>query len=409
MGLHPLVIQQLKHDAPYAWHLRNQASVSPMFRSQHLVELDRRLESYLACFQVSPPEREHLLSKLNPIDWGVVFITAHVALCNDDAAAFERAVAILTDEQQARELSDALCSMAYATAQPHLSRLLTHDNPLARIAAITATGFFRAELDPATVGKLLTDTPAVVAATLKVIGSNKRNEYRDAVVNRLRHDNPRVSFAAAYAGSLLGLPAALPVLKEFCAQDTPFLRTALALIYHVLPADDIRATVAEIHESALSPRLKAHSIAMAGLPDGISILLEWLDDPEYGPVAGEAFSFITGVDLEDEGLSLLDVELCESQEAPLAVKRKKDRWTQAYEADLPWPDPESVKHWWSAHHARFQPGTRYLAGDTLTDAHLQRVLAQGTQTQRHAASLILGIRHPTLPVTDVTAGPVIGC
>ena len=111
-----IVQRQLKHDAPYAWHVRNQASTSPIFRGQHLAELDSRLESYLTCFQLNPQERRSLVEKLRPIDWGAVFITALVALRHHDAAVFDRAVAMLADDQQAKELSDALCRVSYPTA-----------------------------------------------------------------------------------------------------------------------------------------------------------------------------------------------------------------------------------------------------------------------------------------------------
>ena len=403
MNFHPLVIQELKHDAPFAWHLRNLAGASPIFRSQHVAEFDNRLEAYLTCFEGSQQARDLLLAKLRPIDWGAVFITALVALRHNDADVFDRAVGILKEDQQAQELSDALCRVSYPTAEPYLAKLIAHENPLARIAAITATGFFRRDIDKDSVEKLLNDSPAVVAATLGVVGRNKLVACKDSVSSLLTHENEAVRFQAAYAGNLLGIPAALPALQAFCFAETPFLRAAIGLIYHVIPESDIDATLTRVHESAFSPRIKAYSIAMAGLPDRIPVLLEWMDDPEYAPVAGEAFSFITGVDIEEDDLSIINVSLCESQEAPLAVKRKKDRWTEAYEEDLPWPEPELVTNWWQANRHHFQNGTRYLAGKTLTDSNLQDVLKNGTQTQRLAASLILAVKDPNVMVRDVTA------
>ena len=398
-----IVQRQIKHDAPYAWFLRHQASTSPVFRNQHLAELDSRLESYLACFELNQQERWSLIKKLRPMDWGTVFITALVAFRHNDSAAFDHAVDILEENQQAKELSDALCRVSYPTAEPYLAKLIAHENPLARIAAITATGFFCRDIDEGSVEKLLNDSPAVVAATLKVVGRNKLVACKDSVSALLTHENEAVRFQAAYAGCLLGIPAALPALQTFCFAETPFLRTAIGLIYHVLPESDIDATLTRIHESAFSPRIKAYSIAMAGLPDRIPVLIEWMDDPEYAPVAGEAFSFITGVDIEEDDLSIINVSLCESQEAPLAVKRKKDRWTEVYEADLPWPEPEFVTNWWQANQGRFQNGTRYLAGKTLTDSNLQDVIKNGTQTQRLAASLIRAVKNPNVIVRDVAA------
>jgi hypothetical protein len=51
---------------------------------------------------------------------------------------------------------------------------------------------------------------------------------------------------------------------------------------------------------------------------------------------------------------------------------------------------------------RFQNGTCYLAGKTITNNDLQTVLKQGTQTQRHSASLTLAVKNPEQTIVDVT-------
>jgi len=400
--LSTIVQRQLKHDAPYAWYLRNEASTSPIFRRMDLADLDIRLESYLACFQLNPHDRKLLLARINPHDWGSVFIMALIALHANDAEAFDNAIAALIQEQQTKELSNALCRVDYIIAKPFLDGLLVHENPLARIAAITAMGILTLKIENRLLHQLLNDTPSVIAATLKVVGTNKLFAMKDTVSDLLAHENQTVRFQAAYAGNLLGLPAAVSVLKSFCFEETPYLRAALCLLYHIVDESDITDSLMQIQKSTFSPRIKAHNIAMAGLPKMIPILIEWMQDPEYAPVAGEAFSFITGADIEEDDLSIINIELCESQEAPLAVKRKMDRWTEGYEEDLPWPDPELVTIWWQTHQHQFQRDTRYLAGKTLDDENLQTILDEGTQPQRIAASLILAVRHPEITVKDVT-------
>jgi len=402
MSLNPLIIRELKHDAPFAWHLRNLAANSPIFRSVHLAELDQRLDAYLACFQSGEQEQLFLTTKLNPEDWGTIFILSIVAIYKTNLSIFNHAIAVLKEEQQVKELSDALCRVDLDIVQPFIDTLLVHENSLARIAAITATGFFNKDIDHKLLRRYLNDTKTVIVATLKIIGQNKIHTCDDTVLKFLTHDNELLRFQAAYTGCLLDLKTAIPVLKHFCFEETPYLRTAIGLVYYVVNASDISDAFARIQKSDFSPRIKAHNIAMAGLPDNIAILLEWMKDPEYAPIAGEAFSFITGVDIEEDDLSIIDVELCESQEAPLAQKRKKDRWTEGYEDDLPWPDPDLVSMWWRANRHNFQNGTRYLAGKTLTEENLQEILKEGTQTQRITASLILATQNPDVTVKDVT-------
>jgi hypothetical protein len=120
------VQSQLKHDAPYAWFLRNQASTSPIFNSNHLAELDNRLESYLSCFCLSQTEQYLLLSKLSKNDWGAVYIIAVVALRSNNTTVFDDAVTALTELQQAKELSDAFSKIEYELAKPFLQKLLKH-------------------------------------------------------------------------------------------------------------------------------------------------------------------------------------------------------------------------------------------------------------------------------------------
>jgi hypothetical protein len=80
-------------------------------------------------------------------------------------------------------------------------------------------------------------------------------------------------------------------------------------------------------------------------------------------------------------------------EITAAQKRKQDPWTQAYEEDLPWPDPQAVEGWWQENQQRFQTDTHYLAGKTLTEENLRQVSEEGTQPQRHQADLILRLYH----------------
>jgi len=403
MKLSKIIQQQLKHDTPYAWFLRDQASVSPIFYRKHLAELDERLEAYLDCYLISQHAGKSLLPTLEMSDWGSIFVTALTAIRTNDTDSFELALNALEEETQAKELSDAFCWTSFEQSKPLLDKAILDKNPLARIAGITAVAYFTPQIAPELLDTFLKDKSlGVIAATIKVIGENKLTDYDEKLWEFLTHENEEIRFRAAFAGNLIGVQGAYEALQKFCFGDeTPYLREALSLLYQVMPEGEISNTLARIQKSSLSARIKAYSIAMAGLPDMIPVLLEWMEDPEYAPLAGEAFSFITGVDIEEDDLSILDVEICESQEAPLAEKRKSDPWTEAYEDDLPWPDPELTNNWWKANQQHFQNGTRYLAGRTLEKNNLQTVLDKGTQPQRHIANLTLSAQEPSRVIKSV--------
>lgn len=70
------------------------------------------------------------------------------------------------------------------------------------------------------------------------------------------HKDEAVRFEAEYTGSLLKIPAALPALQKFCFAETPFLRMALGLLYHVINESDISEAVTQIHRSSFPRALK---------------------------------------------------------------------------------------------------------------------------------------------------------
>src|SRR5262249_41411475 len=77
----------------------------------------------------------------------------------------------------------------------------------------------------------------------------------------------------------------------------------------------------------------------------------------------------------------------------------------AMDADLnlAWPDQQKVRRWWEQNRWRFSRGTRYLAGQPLTDKSLRDILRQGWQRQLAAAALELALRHPEKGLFEVRA------
>ncbi len=177
------------------------------------------------------------------------------------------------------------------------------------------------------------------------------------------------------------------MLTPFCYQETPHLRKAQGLIYSLLEHETILSAVDRIQNGRFSIRIKTYNIAMAGLPDWIPGLIEWMEQPEYAQLVGEAFSFITGADFIEDNLARSPKDISRAVIKQLKQNRKQDPWTQAYEEDLPWPDHDAAAAWWEVNCMRFESGSRYLAGRTLTEENLLRVKEEGTQPQRHQADL----------------------
>jgi uncharacterized protein (TIGR02270 family) len=394
MHFYSTVKVPLRHDVPYAWYLRDAAEYNPNHRKKQLDELDNRLNAFLECLLVNETWGDSVLPKIRMSDWGAVFTVAYVAIVTNKKNAFLQALESVENEEHSRELSDALCRIDFKTAKTYLLEIAQHENPWIQVAVIKVVGHHIGNINRDwLLPHLNSKSTAVRIAALKLIGDKGLVDYTDSVREHFNHEEVPLRFQAVYSGNLLGIDEAYKPLLPFCFSDNPYLRKALGLVHHLHDISAIKRAIPRIQNSSFSLRIKAYNIAMAGLPDWISILLEWMNDPQYAPLAGEAFCFITGADLDADNLLLRNPEGCESHEIPLSQKRKKDPWTQAYEEDLPWPNPDAVKAWWETNRYRFEIGTRYLAGRTLTEENLLQIKEEGTQPQRHQADLILRLFH----------------
>jgi len=388
-----IIKAQLKHDAPFAWHLKNQAMHSPLFNKESLHRLEERLESYLDCFILSQKANDSLLDTLNLSDWGAVYVMASVALVCEEEEAFSKAVEAVCDKQQAKELTDALSTYENTQVKEKLKTLIVHTNPWVRVASIETLISLNIQPDDALMQQLLKDEEKTVkVSTLTLIAKQKLSNYSKEIAAYLKHEDETIKYAASYAGCMLKLPQAYQSLQTFCFSQNPHLREALALLYCVVPEEKVPEVYTHIASQNLSARIKAYNMAMAGYTEAIPLLISNMYTLEDAVYSGEAFSFITGVDLEDADLIRIE-NLSEEEETQLREASKTDVWTQDYEEDLPFPDVELVKQWWREHHQDYKKGTRYLAGKPLNKENLESIKENGTQAQRDVAGVVLGLRY----------------
>jgi uncharacterized protein (TIGR02270 family) len=313
------ILSQLKHDAPFAWFLRDGAEYNPNYRRKQLNELDERLNDYLKTLILTETQGEPILEKIRLTDWGAVFTVAYVALVTDNKNAFLQAVEAINKKEQSHELSDALRRVPFDTAKPFILDIAHHQNPWVQVAVIRAVGHHFDEINPDwLMHHLNSESDAVRIAVLRVIGDKGLTGHTAQVTEYLDHETASVRFQAAFSGNLLGIDEAYQAILPFCFSDNPYMRKALGLVHHLHDISAIKRAIPRVQESQVSVRIKAYNIAMAGLIEWIPVLLEWMQDPEYAPLAGEAFCFITGADLDADDLLQRNPEICESHEAPLA-------------------------------------------------------------------------------------------
>ncbi len=147
-------------------------------------------------------------------------------------------------------------------------------------------------------------------------------------------------------------------------------------------------------------RLAISSAGQLGDPEAIPWLIEQMTSLPLARLAGEAFTFITGVDLAYRDLERKPPE---DFNAGPTEDPKDDNVEMDPDDNLSWPEPVLVQKWWEKNRGQFQTGTRYLLGKPMTTDWLKSVLRDGRQRQRAAAALELAFRNPGQPLFNVKA------
>ena len=125
-----------------------------------------------------------------------------------------------------------------------------------------------------------------------------------------------------------------------------------------------------------------------------------MEDLKLARLAGEAFSFITGLDIN---YLHLDCEAPENLDSGPNDNPDDDNVAMDEDDGLPWPDPAKLQSWWNANQQRFQPGVRYFMGERVTVEHCKKVLRDGFQRQRIAAAEYLCLLQPGTPLFPTSA------
>ena len=139
---------------------------------------------------------------------------------------------------------------------------------------------------------------------------------------------------------------------------------------------------------------------IVGDPFDVPWLIGHMGKPDTARLAGEAFTLITGIDLDKVQLEGQRPEDFESgpNDSPDDKNVEMDP-----DDGLPWPDQQKIDEWWTANEARFQKGTRYFMGAPVTREHCIDILKNGYQRQRILAAHYLCLLEPGTPLFNTSA------
>ncbi|MDS4028657.1 MAG: TIGR02270 family protein [Candidatus Contendobacter sp.] len=387
-------LQTCVETAAQLWLERDQAARAPMTTLPALTELDSRLEQQLTLLREAGDLGwkccwDSLAANLKP---GAVFAAAATAVSHPDEAPFKQIVDYVSATPDVvHELIAALGWIAPDHLGSRVRDLLASTSPLLRYVGITACGLQHVDPGRYLDAALKDSGLRLRARALRLVGELRLQRYLPVLRQHLTHANETWRFWAAWSAGLLADGNGLEVLQQIVEHhaNPVFQQRAVDLLARAMNLEPARLWIRQL---LLDDRLTALVIRGLGIL-GDSSAIPWLIrcmDGTAAPVAGAAFSLITGVDLIEEKLVADVLEPAEDKE-----------FTNS--SSLPYPDSKAVNQWWNQQRRRYKKNRSYLMGFPIGLEVCWQVLVHGQQFQRAAAATELALLEPQTAFFPIAA------
>ena len=380
------IVEEHLDDAEFLWEQWEHGLVAPNYTLAELADgPEERLMAHLDGLVVNGPlvAERLLIPTLADVDAEPIRVrAAALALLQSSGDAGVQAVVDATLEfpPQRLELARALECSARRDFNSRLSPLLAASDPelrhvAARVLAFHGDGYAEA------VSGLLASTRSVDRGLGASLVPRLPREPRllKAVLETLKSTDPELRDIALRSGILLDLPQAWDCARELVFSRDPTAGDALLLLALRGDPADQPALIGAAEVDALRGAA-LWALGFLGTAAAAEAALPWLEDGAHARVAGETFSAITGLDLEDANLTADEPEVEAVEHRP--------------EDDLPVPDPMGLLLWWRDNRGRFVDGQRYIAGAPRTSGALWGVINDGPMRRRAAHLLSLQLQCP---------------
>lgn len=385
-------------DAAFLWLLRSIVIDQPHYYMADLYELEQRLDAQLdllmSSLELGWEACEASLDLQQP---GEIFTATVVALRSHDVEKIQKAIqAGLAAKQAFEGLVSALGWLPAESVQPWITRLLKGKEMGHKYLGVAGCSVRRE--DP---GEILADIlrredcrqhlPLQTRA-LRLVGELRRQDLMPALLTNLGNKNPGISFWANWSAVLLGQHTLVENLRPFVFRPGPHQARAIQLAFRVLPVEQGREWISVLAKNPENLRAVVTATGVLGDPHAVNWLISRMSESGQARLAGEAFTFITGIDLEKHKLSTPALQ----DQTPIPNDDTNDHNT-SLDADenLPWPQAQQVAALWRNHGQHFLVGHRYFLGKAITPEWLKTKLQESPQRQRHAAALELALIDPS--------------
>ncbi|SJM93093.1 TIGR02270 family protein [Crenothrix polyspora] len=406
-NIHPVIphiIDQHAEEAAFLWLLRNRAIHAPHYSLKDLAKLDNRVEAHIDGLRIAGDYGWDVsIANLEAAkEAGEAFVAGILAL---EGNRIERINAVYQIVETTPALVNGLVSAFGWVAPPLLqgkvNGLLVSQSPLWRRVGIAVCAIHRVNPGKFLEQAIIDEDVGLRTRALRAAGELARVDLKPIILDQVNEPNPTISFWAAWVAVLLGdRGRALQSLQNHVLQASEFTIKALHIVCRVLEPHQVRELLKVLVTSDSRLREAIIGIGVSGDPLYMPWLIKQMATPELAKIAGEAFSFISGVDIAYDGL---EGEMPADFTAGPTEDTGDENVAMAPDEDLPCPNPPLMERWWQQNQQQFKANNRYLWGKSIDMAQCQTVLKTGKQRQRQAAALELALMQATAPLFETRA------
>lgn len=389
-----IVVQQHAEESAILRNTRSVLVVAPHVKLHHLRRLDDRIAAHLDGLAVAGEFGWKLCeTTLEMPGAGEVFAAAVRAIEDKNSVGLEKLFALAeTVPESRRGLVSAFGWVPEQSLKDTIKSLLASSNAFQIQVGIAACAMHQVDPGSALDTTIADTDPMLRARSLRVAGEIGRRDLLAACISALVDDDAACRFWAARSVALLGdQRKAIDILNNLALQPVPFRVPALQVLLKFIGVPQANELLKTLALDPANIRLLIQGAGIVGDPYYVPWLIKQMADIKLARLAGESFTFITGLDL-----AYLDLERKPPENFESGPNDDPDDTDVSMDEDesLPWPDPVKIQAWWDANKSRFAPGVRYFMGEPVSRAHCIHVLKEGYQRQRIAAALYLCLLEP---------------
>ncbi len=406
MGPFRHILEQHVEDASFLWVLRSHAVNQPHYKLAEISELERRIENNLDGLMTSFSRAWPLcLDACAFEEGGEAFVLAATAFRSLEMEKIKTAVDFgFLNQDTYNGLASALAWLPGEICHEWIKKFFSSKDLRHKTLALHVC-CLRAEDPSAYLGRILerddcVADEALYSRALRSIGVFKRHDLKASlkpIESCDELDGP--CFWSIWSSIMLGERDLANALEPFVFAENPWRSKAITLAFRTLPMEVAKSWISRLAESEQNMRMVIKATAALGDPQAVTWLIQLMRNPVHSRLSAEAFSFITGIDIESRELVLdvPDITVFEIDEEKLEdVSLDEDE-------HLPWPDADKLAVIWEKYGSNLIAGQRHFMGKPVNSETCRAIVRSGTQRQRQAAAYELALIEPQLPLINARA------